>query len=117
MRGELGSALAQRMRERKMFQHEAAVELGTTQQTLSKWMNGIHNPSDAHVPALATFLGVSEDAVRELIPARDRSERLTAGRRLSDLEDRVDRIAMRVGTLAERLESLAGRLDALSRPD
>lgn len=109
MRGELGAALRDRLHERRLLQSAAAVELGTTQQTLSKWMNGIHAPSETYVPALARFLDRTEGEVRAMLPPRERAERMTAGRRLIDLEDRVDRLALRVASLAERVERLADR--------
>lgn len=101
------------MRDRGILQEAAAAEIGTSQQTLSKWMNGVHSPSDAYLPAIARFLDVSEDRVRALLPKREPSVRMTSGRRLIELEERFDRLALRVAALAERVENLSGRIDAL----
>lgn len=106
--------LAERSR-RDQSQYEASVEIGTTQQSFGKWENGVSRPSDDHVAALAKYLGMTQDKVRELRgPMRvDPLDRQVLKRRVEELEARMDRQAEQSAELIRRLEQVATRLDAL----
>lgn len=114
----LADAIAAETGRRDLTQDEAAKLLGTTQQTMGKWINGRTRPGDPFLPALATYLGMTEDKVRELRgPMRaDPRDRQLLRRRIETLEVRAEEQAERAQVLLTRLESVARRLDALEPP-
>lgn len=114
----LAEAIAAETARRDLTQDEASKVLGTTQQTMGKWINGRTRPGDPFIPALAKYLGMTEDKVRELRgPMRtDPRERVLLRRRVEDLERRQDDQARRAEEMIERLEKIATRLDALELP-
>lgn len=109
----LASALADEIDRRGISQAAAAVILDTTQQTLSKWLNGIHVPARDRLPTIAEFLNRSPEEVDAMLPPLNRSRRRSNAPRLSALEDRLERIALRQANLGERIERLADRLEQL----
>lgn len=110
----LADAIAAETARRDLSQQEAADLLGTTQQTVGKWMNARTRPGDPHVPALARYLGMTEDKVREMRgPMRgDPRDRMVLRRQVEALErEQQERSEKLLGAL----EELAGRVDEIER--
>lgn len=101
----LADAIAAETARRDLTQEEAAKLLKTTQQTFGKWVNGRTRPSDEMLPALSTYLGMTEDKIRELrgpmrVDARDRML----------LRTRVEHLERVSADLVETLRRIEGRL-------
>jgi len=114
----LASALANELWNRDMTQDEAAKELGTTQQNLGKWINGRTRPSDSAIPAIARFLGMTEERVEKLRGPTRRTapgERALLRHRVEELEEKMSAQDLRSEELLRRLEAIANRLDAQGR--
>lgn len=113
--GRLAELLVAQIEHRGIRQADAAVLLGTSQQTLSKWCNGVHQPGPDALPTIADFLGLPLAEVQGMVPRRP-VIRSTSRGKLRELEGRVDALTLRVASLAERVEALADRLDRRTPP-
>ena len=101
----LAEAIAAETARRDLTQEEAAKLVGTSQQTFGKWINGRTRPGDPFLPALATYLGMTEAKVGELRgPMRsDPRDRLLLRRRVEDLERTSAEIVERLRRIDETL--------------
>ena len=112
----LGEALATEIDRRDMSQREAAELLGTTQQTVSKWVNGETVPDTDYIPAIANFLRMSRTQTRDMIKGQ-RRERVQAKKadrsRLADLERGQVELRGRVDDLTTRLDHAIAAIEKL----
>lgn len=115
----LADAITAETARRALTQDEAAKLIGTSQQTFGKWVNGQVRPSDDRIPALAKYLSMTEETVRQLRgPMRaDPRDRMVMRRRIEELEARLQGQEEQSRSLLARLEAIAQRLDALDLPD
>lgn len=91
----VGAALRDAMRRKRMNQAEVAHQLDVTQQTVSRWVSGAHQPDQVHYTKLARFLGIPVDELVELINRRED--------RIAVLERRIDELHRLVGELSTRI--------------
>lgn len=76
MRRSLGEVLRAERTRCKMTQEFVAESLGVSRQAVSKWENGVADPSTANLIALAKLYGVSaEDLLRQVAPQEEAEER------------------------------------------
>lgn len=75
MRHSLGEVLRAERTRCKMTQEFVAESLGVSRQAVSKWENGVADPSTANLLALAKLYGVSaEDLLKQVAEPRNDSE-------------------------------------------
>lgn len=75
MRRSLGEVLRAERTCCKMTQEFVAESLGVSRQAVSKWENGVADPSTANLIALAKLYGVSaEDLLRQVAPQEEAEE-------------------------------------------
>ena len=76
MRRSLGEVLRAERTRCKMTQEFVAESLGVSRQAVSKWENGVADPSTANLLALAKLYGVSaEDLLRQVASQEEAEER------------------------------------------
>lgn len=99
----LGQAIGIEIERRDVSQREVAEQIGVTQQVLSRWISGQHQPKTTYVPAIARFLRIPERQVRELRAVTRPTSAAQTARRLDALERKVDDLTnLVVGELARR---------------
>lgn len=102
----LGQALGIEIERRDVSQREAAEQIGVTQQVLSRWISGQHQPKALYVSAIARFLRVPERQVREMRAEQRPTTTAQTNRRLEILEAKVDDLTnLVVSELARRRAS------------
>lgn len=75
MRCSLGEVLRAERTRCKMTQEFVAESLGVSRQAVSKWENGVADPSTANLLALAKLYGVSaEELLKQVVTPKDDGE-------------------------------------------
>lgn len=75
MRCSLGDVLRAERTRCKMTQEFVAESLGVSRQAVSKWENGVADPSTANLLALAKLYGVSaEELLKQVVMSKDDGE-------------------------------------------
>lgn len=111
----LSDALIAEMVRRRITQAQAAELCGATQQTFSKWVNGLHVPHDERLPAIAAFLGLSSDDLAALLPAPESGARQSSKQKVTQVEARQERLVLRFEALGLRLDAIEQRLASVER--
>ena len=111
----LGDALIAEMSKRRINQAQAAHLCGATQQTFSKWVNGLHVPYEDRLPQIAQFLDITVDELAALLPARESTARQSSKQKVSAVEARQERLILRFEALGLRLDAIESRLAAVER--
>lgn len=106
----IGEAIAAKIDDLGLRQWEAAEKMGTTQQTVSKWIGG-QIPDREYATPIARFLGLPVADVRSQLSRQRREkgdDRRSVAQRLRALESAMHEAE-------ERDEEIARRIDQLSR--
>lgn len=94
-----GEVIRTRRRAAGLSQAKLAKRLGIQRTYLSKWENDKHGPEEVHANALARELGgEAAEYLRPRVPSRNQLER-----RLSALEERLDRVEAVTASIRQHL--------------
>jgi len=105
----LGLHIRERRRAAGMSAAQLAELFGVKQSAVSKWENGITDPGDDKLDAIAGFLGVPRS---EVVLMRDGS---ADDDRTTELENRLDRVEQRLEEVVRLLGDLDRRIRGTSQ--
>jgi transcriptional regulator with XRE-family HTH domain len=97
----LGQQLERARLDRGISQDEAAEQLGVSQATFSRWVQGI-NPKSAHWTKIARFLKIPRAEVVEMVSGARLAD--PVDERMHQLEGRFDRLESKVDRVLSALD-------------